>query len=69
VVSDSLIAGAKGVSCRSRESRSIESVFLVFETGDDEGVKNAGDPIADRGVGWCRMGTDVAKGSTGVDVV
>jgi hypothetical protein len=62
VVSDSLVAGAKGVlSC-------VELVFSGFGAGDDEGVergdKNAGDEIADRGVGWCRMATDV-----GIDVI
>ena len=48
VVSDSLVVGAKGVSC-------VELVFSRFGTGDEEGVergdKNAGDEIADRGVG------------------
>jgi hypothetical protein len=51
----------------------VESIFTGSDVGDDDGEergdKNAGDPMEDRGVGWCSVATDVGICSKGVNFV
>jgi hypothetical protein len=56
VVSGSLVVvDAEMVSCGGEEAGMVESVFNGINSGDNDseerGDKNAGDPMADRGVG------------------
>ena len=74
VISGSLVVvNVKLVSRRGKEEGMAESIFTGSDGGDDDGEergdKNAGDPMEDRGVGWCRMAADVSICSKGVNFV